>query len=141
MDDADVKARDLRYDLQMHCAGMLDDESIAVIAAAIRDAEQRGMRREQDRVSDWVRASFGDGAMHRQERAMRVLEEAIELAQAEEIADEDVQRLSAHVYAKPPGSPDQEVGGIGVCLLAWAGRLSSLPISTPTTSAIAARSA
>ena len=58
MDDADVKARDLRHDLQMHCAGMLDDESVAVIAAAIRDAEQRGMLRAAEIVEDHVESFY-----------------------------------------------------------------------------------
>lgn len=75
----------------------------------------------QVRVSNWIRSNFGSDAMDLQERATRVLEEAIELAQAEGVRIGDVNLLTAHVYAKPAGEPSQEVGGIGVCLLAWAG--------------------
>jgi rubrerythrin len=49
-----------------------DDEHVKAIDTAIREAgecgRREGMREEQERVSRWVRESFGDGAMHRQER-------------------------------------------------------------------------
>lgn len=48
-----------------------------------------------------------------------MLEEAIELAQAEGIAITFVTTLAVHVYSKPPGDPYQEAGGVAVCLLAY----------------------
>ena len=74
----------------------------------------------QRRVGNWVRTRFGDGAMARHERAMRLLEEAIELAQAEGITPTEIDRLTANVFHKPAGAPSQEAAGVGVCLLAWA---------------------
>lgn len=74
----------------------------------------------QRRVGAWVRDCFGDAAMCRRERAVRLLEEAIELAQAEGAPADLVHRLADAVYAKPVGDPPQEAAGVGVGLLGWA---------------------
>ena len=50
---------------------------------------------------------------------MRLLEEVIELAQAEGVQSRRVAALLDHVYNKSPGKPEQEVGGVGVTLLAY----------------------
>jgi hypothetical protein len=47
------------------------------------------------------------------------MEEACELAQAEGLSIQMVQALANHVYSKPPGDPKNEVGGVGVTLLAY----------------------
>lgn len=73
----------------------------------------------QARVGEWVRTCFGTGH-DRRERAMRLLEEAIELAQAEGIGEAEANRVVSYVYRKEIGKPDQEAAGVGVCLLAWA---------------------
>lgn len=71
-------------------------------------------------VYNWVITYFGRGvATNTKERAKRLLEEAIELAQCENISLEEVNLLAKHVFAKPIGEPAQEVGGIGVTLLAY----------------------
>ncbi len=75
----------------------------------------------QAAVLEWVRATFGQATLTGAERAMRVLEEAVELFQAEGL---DVDRALAivwHVYGRPRGEPAQEVGGLGVTLLAYCG--------------------
>lgn len=73
-------------------------------------------------VVHWVEQSFGPKtAADRKERAKRVLEEALELAQAEGVSANDAWHLGFVVYSRPPGEPAQEVGGIGVTLLAWGG--------------------
>jgi len=74
----------------------------------------------QRRVEAWVRTRFGAANMDRRERAARLLEEAIELAQAEGMDEPEVQRLTGFVYAKPRGEPAQEAAGVGVGLLGWA---------------------
>lgn len=74
----------------------------------------------QRRIAAWAKSRFGDGTMDRRERAIRVLEEAIELAQAEGIRRHTISALLLHVYTKPVGEPNQEAAGVGVCLLAWA---------------------
>lgn len=57
--------------------------------------------------------------MEPSERIARFIVEAVELAQAEGIAAELVHRIAEVVYARPPGKPIQEVGGVSLCLLAY----------------------
>ena len=56
----------------------------------------------------------------RQERARRLLEEAVEVCQIENIQPIQIQRIVDHVYAKDVGTPGQEVAGIMCCLMAYA---------------------
>lgn len=84
-------------------------------------APTEGLGGYQKRVAAWVRLAFGEKAMaDRWERIARVVEEAIELAQAEGLDDEDVYRILKRVYNRPIGLGSQEVGGLMVTLLAWA---------------------
>jgi hypothetical protein len=73
----------------------------------------------EQRVGDWIKTRIGPEHMHPQERALRALEEAMELAQAEGVSLDQVNRQAEHVFSRPPGDPEQEVGGVGVCLLGW----------------------
>ena len=50
---------------------------------------------------------------------MRLLEEAVELAQAEGVPLDRALATVEHVYLKPAGKPEQEAGGVGVTLLAY----------------------
>lgn len=68
---------------------------------------------------DWVRATFGEVATETPERIRRLLEEAVELAQAEGLTVEETRAVVEYVYQKSPGSPAQEVGGVGLTLLAY----------------------
>jgi hypothetical protein len=83
------------------------------------------MRTDRDErqaaVVEWAGRTFGSPALDIRERVARLLEEAIKLAQAEGLPIDTARRLVEHVYTKPPGQPQQEVGGIGVCLLAYCG--------------------
>jgi len=47
------------------------------------------------------------------------VEEAIELAQAEGVTYDTLADLLIHIWKRKPGEPKQEVGGIGVTLLAY----------------------
>jgi len=71
-------------------------------------------------VFRWVRDTFGRISDDRDERARRVLEEAIELVQAAGLSQRDASAMVAHVYSRPPGDVRQEVGGLGITLLAFA---------------------
>lgn len=73
----------------------------------------------EERMAEWIRSRIGNYSMATRERAMRVLEEAVELAQAEGIGQETVIRQVDHVYARPAGEPRQEAAGAAVCLLGW----------------------
>lgn len=73
-----------------------------------------------DRISKWVTSRFGRRCLlDPKERAMRLLEEALELAQAEDIELFDVSRLGVHVYSKPKGERWQEAAGVAVTFIAY----------------------
>ena len=75
----------------------------------------------QRRIRRWGEDRFGPWCMSDpKERAMRLLEEALEFAQAIGVSEEMTQSLARHVYARPPGEPPQELAGVGVTLLAAA---------------------
>lgn len=60
----------------------------------------------------WVVATLGDRlAESREERTLRFLEEAIELAQAQGIEEKRVNTMTAYVYDRPVGEPQQEMAG------------------------------
>lgn len=59
---------------------------------------------------DWCWATFGSVALDRQERAMRLLEEAMEVAQCEGITPGLMARMAHRTGARPPGQLAQEVG-------------------------------
>ncbi|WP_407529244.1 hypothetical protein [Methylobacterium oryzisoli] len=80
-------------------------------------AEHRDVRQEQMRA--WVTRNWGAPAMNRQERVERLLEEAMELAQAEGLSTHRIHTIMLHVFSKPRGEPAQEVGGVSNCLLAY----------------------
>ena len=73
----------------------------------------------EERVQHWIVTRIGVKYAYRRERAMRLLEEAIELAQAEGITEEMVNRQTRHVFSRPAGEPDQEAAGVGVCFAGW----------------------
>lgn len=52
-------------------------------------------------------------------RAFRALEEMLELAQAEDVTEEEVLIIVRQVYDKPKGEPHQELGGVVTCLAAY----------------------
>lgn len=75
----------------------------------------------QGHVARWCAAAFGaEHAQNVTQRAVRLAEEAIEAAQACGADPAMLHRLIDHVYEKPPGVIRQELGGVGVTLLALA---------------------
>lgn len=73
----------------------------------------------EGRVSAWVISRIGGDHMQPIERAMRNLEESLELAQTEGVTLEQANKQAQHVFGRPAGDPVQEAGGVAVCLLAW----------------------
>jgi NTP pyrophosphatase (non-canonical NTP hydrolase) len=64
---------------------------------------------------DWACRSFGTEHVYNFPiRALRVAEEAVELAQAYRIPKEKMLDLVEIVYSRPPGEPDQELGGVAM---------------------------
>lgn len=72
--------------------------------------------KSQRETLEWAVATWGEGARNRAERARRMVEEAIELAQAEGLPLAEVDRLMRHVYARPPGDTRQEIAGVAITL-------------------------
>jgi uncharacterized protein YfiM (DUF2279 family) len=71
-------------------------------------------------VLKWATDTFGAVAMNRNERAARILEEALELAQAEGVTQETADRLVARVYGRPAGEPKGEYQGLCMTVQAYA---------------------
>jgi hypothetical protein len=77
--------------------------------------------KRQRSVSEWCARAFGaDHASSIPQRAVRLLEEAIEAYQSAAGDAEMAHRLIDYVFERPAGSLAQELGGIGVTLLALA---------------------
>jgi len=74
----------------------------------------------QKKILDWAVATFGSIARNRDERAARVLEEAIELAQCEGVPIAVVQRIAERVYSRPPGDLAIEIADVAISLCALA---------------------
>jgi hypothetical protein len=69
----------------------------------------------QARVAAWVVSRLG--AAHQQNsgtRSLRLVEEAVEFAQALGVPREKVDAVLDIVYSRPPGEPSQELGGVAV---------------------------
>lgn len=58
----------------------------------------------------WAVGIFGPVAVDRQERALRFLEEAIEVAHVEGISEVALKAVAKRVYANPPGDVGREIG-------------------------------
>jgi hypothetical protein len=81
--------------------------------------EQRDGRQVQ--VADWCARAFGaDHASSLPQRGIRMLEEAAEAAQAAGVRREMAHKLIDYVWDRPAGELAQELGGVGVTVLALA---------------------
>jgi hypothetical protein len=70
-------------------------------------------------VARWINQVFGsDWLTSKEERGCRVLEEALELAQAMGVTHLQAVDLARQVYNKPTGEVPQELGGVMHTLLA-----------------------
>ena len=76
----------------------------------------------QDHIGIWMQEVL-PGPTTTKERALRFLEEAIELVQALGLTQEDIQRTGEMVFERPAGEPSQEVGGVVSTLLALTNHL------------------
>lgn len=75
--------------------------------------------RWQARLNTWATRVFGiDHVQDKVVRAKRLLEEAVEFAQAIGVDKDTVGDVVRHVYSRPPGDPFQELGGVSLTLLA-----------------------
>lgn len=73
-------------------------------------------------IKSWVEDIFGaDTATSTEERVLRFLEEAIEVAQAYGVSAAKVRQVRDYVYSRPAGEPQQEIAGSFVTLFALCG--------------------
>lgn len=73
----------------------------------------------QPAVLAWMLDCFGEDVTYdKRERAIRFLEEAIELTQACGMTQDQAHALVKYVYNREVGEPEQEVGGVMVTLAA-----------------------
>jgi hypothetical protein len=78
-------------------------------------------REERQRmIYEWVVRVFGTRNAMSGERAARFVEEAVELVQAVGLSRERVMAIVDVVYSRPKGDVFQEIGGVGLTLLALA---------------------
>ena len=111
-----AEAECLRNQIALKAMGTTPDTENSATAGAHAQTPSLPL---EDRVEVWVRSRIGAAHMHPRERAIRLLEEAAELAQAEGVTWDQAVRQIQHVYARPAGKPSQEAGGVAVCLLGW----------------------
>lgn len=84
--------------------------------------ERRIRDQRQSLIMNWIRDTFGMlpglNVESQRERAMRFLEEAIELCQAAGLTQGDIYSMARYTYGRPPGLLTQEAGGVAVTLYA-----------------------
>ncbi len=116
------EARDYIRRMHLRDGAQRDDQkekfAQAVLASTPHSAIGPRDRRQQ-RVVEFVRTAFGARNMDRKERAARVLEEALEIAQVEGMTIAEIAKLGNHVYAKSIGVAEQKAGGTSIALLAY----------------------
>jgi hypothetical protein len=71
-------------------------------------------------VLRWAVATFGPVAESKHERVCRILEEALELAQAEGVPEDTARKILARAYSRPVGEPRAEYQGLCLTLQAYA---------------------
>lgn len=64
----------------------------------------------------WAIDIFGDVAADKSERAMRFIEEAVELIHAAQLDRRTLSKIIERVYSRPPGAIDREFGQAAFCL-------------------------
>lgn len=80
------------------------------------------VRREthQRLVVNWCIRCFGlEHTRNREQHAVRLLEEVLEACQSVRVSPEMAHKLIDYVYGRPVGQVYQELGGIGLTLLAF----------------------
>ena len=84
---------------------------------------ERNLPRDQrqEMVASWAELAFGrDQSTSIPQRGLRLLEEAIEAFQACGGDEVMAHKLVSFVFARPPGTIGQELGGVAVTVLALA---------------------
>lgn len=90
--------------------------------------EQAAREKRQLSVFQWAQQVFGGADTSPRIRMRRLLEEVVELAQAQGLNREDCVAEVDAVFERPVGEVEQEIGGVAVTLMAYcASKGLSLP--------------
>ncbi len=101
--------------------GRLDIESSEQLEAIVKHVVDDDRDTRQLAVHNWCKAAFGAAhASSVEQRAVRFLEEAIELYQACGGSSDMAHQLINYIFNRPVGYIAQEFGGVDVTLLALA---------------------
>lgn len=88
-------------------------------SAAARELNSSELGIYQDIVAEWCKDTFGVVcASDPHERGLRLLEEALEAAQAVKVSKDRAHLLVEYVYGRPTGEISQEISGVFITLLA-----------------------
>lgn len=91
------------------------------LVEAVEDAATGTRDKRQVLVLRWAVGAFGaDQATSLVQRGARLLEEACEAFQAAGGDADLARKVVEHVFSRPPGDLPQELGGVGITLLALA---------------------
>ncbi len=95
-------------------------------ALQLRNSELVGRVRELERDTEaravnWVRTRVGPEEARRETRSIRLLEEALELAQAEGVHVDWAHNMVEHVFGRPAGDPLREAAAVASTLYAYCG--------------------
>lgn len=97
----------------------IDDAAKAQGVTPLEQSLPRDQR--QQMIASWAEMAFGrEEAVGIPQRGLRLLEEAIELFQACGGGEVIAHELVTYVFGRPPGEIGQELGGVGVTVLALA---------------------
>jgi hypothetical protein len=79
------------------------------------------MKLMQDLIRNWTVLVFGPryAEITPKIRALRLLEEVLELSQAEDITMSEIATVTGQVFNKPKGTRFQELGGVGITLMGY----------------------
>lgn len=105
--------------IEYYCSGCVGvaDTVIATLSAPPPPVAESGWQRE---VLEWAVDKFGEIARDPRERAMRFVEEAVELAQTQGVTDIDLGRICRRVFTRPAGDAAKEIGQVGMTFEAMA---------------------
>jgi len=97
------------------------EEALTSMAQELRQARAARRDERQAAIFVWAKAAFTvEQATSLPQRALRLLEEAVEAAQACGLAEDKAIDIVGFVYDRPAGDLAQELGGVGVTVLALA---------------------
>lgn len=74
----------------------------------------------QNVILTWAANTFGSVAYSPRERALRLVEETIEVAQTEGLGPNDIRKIVERVYEREPGDLGEEIGSVAMTLAALA---------------------